>query len=285
MASSSMKLGTLSKADREFYNTNGYCLKNDFLDREIIDKIRNEAKELFAIQIRNKGIELNSLGDKDFEPALYELFRTDFNSFIGGAKLCQHTFSMHQLAVSEGLMDNLQHIGLEHPVVCVKPLMFFNSPHISKIEGHYKTPAHQDWRSMQGSLNSIVIWIPLIDVDRDLGTLEIVPGSHLRGLFDSVEDDWFRNIPESEIPESEYVSVDVKKGDVLFFSSFLVHRSGNNTSQNVRWSMHFRYNDANERNFIDRKFPHPYKVYHPEKDLVTPNFPTKQDLKEAYGNN
>jgi ectoine hydroxylase-related dioxygenase (phytanoyl-CoA dioxygenase family) len=276
--------GLLSIEDRDSYKKNGYCLKNNFLDPNYVDSIRDEAKEIFAKQIRMNRIPLNSLNDQDFEPALYQLFKENYNAFIGAAKLCQHTFSMHQLAVSSSLVDNLKELGVEHPTICVKPLLFFNSPHISKIEGHFKTPAHQDWRSMQGSLNSLVVWIPLIDIDKDLGTLEIVPKSHLSGLYDSVEDDWFRNIPETEIPESEYLSIEVKKGDVLFFSAFLVHRSGNNISDNIRWSMHFRYNDANETSFLNRGFPHPYKVYHPEKELITPNFPSKNDLNTIFRN-
>ena len=81
------------------------------------------------------------------------------------------------------MIDILHELGIRQPAICVKPIIYFNSRHISKIEGHYKTPAHQDWRSMQGSLNSAVVWIPLIDIDSNLGALEVIPGSHMKGLL------------------------------------------------------------------------------------------------------
>tara|TARA_B110000046_G_scaffold22868_1_gene21621 strand:+ start:3741 stop:4598 length:858 start_codon:yes stop_codon:yes gene_type:complete len=283
MNNSLLTFGQLLPDDHDYFNKNGFCLKSNFVDSNLIDSIKKESKEIFAKQILKNRILLNSLEDKYFEPALYKLFNTDFTAFIGAAKLCQHTFGMHQLAVSSYLLENLKKLGLTHPTICVKPLIFFNSSSISKIEGHFKTPAHQDWRSMQGSLNSLIVWIPLVDISRNLGTLEIVPGSHLNGLYKSVEDDWFRRIPESEIPESDYVSIDVKKGDVLFFSSLLVHRSGNNITDNIRWSMHFRYNDADEETFVERSFPHPYKVYQPDKELVTPRFPSNIDINKTFG--
>ena len=43
---------------------------------------------------------------------------------------------------------------------------------------------------MQGSLNAIVVWVPLVDV-AELGALEIIPGSHLWGLQESHEDKWY----------------------------------------------------------------------------------------------
>ncbi|OEK05218.1 phytanoyl-CoA dioxygenase family protein [Roseivirga misakiensis] len=282
MTDNSLLFRELDNQDLQNFRNDGFCLKSDFVNQSFVDKIRDKAKSVFARQITAQNIELESLEDVHFEKALYALFKKDFHAFIGAAKLCQHTMELHQLAIADDLINNLKVLGLEEPAICVKPIIFFNSRHISKIEGHYKTPGHQDWRSMQGSINSMVVWIPLMDLNRELGTLEIVPGSHRSGLYKSEEDEWFRNIPESEIPESEYVSIDVKKGDALFFSSFLVHRSGNNSSENIRWSMHFRYNDMNESTFIERKFPHPYKVYHPEKGLVTPDFPKRQDLAKVF---
>src|ERR1043166_965013 len=102
--------------------------------------------------------------------------------------------------------------------------------------------------------------------DLDLGALEIVPKSHVLGLLESVENDWYRTVEGTA--DDKYVSVEVKAGDALFFSAFLLHRSGNNITDSVRWSCHFRYNDLAEPTFIERKYPNPY-IYKPEQDLIT----------------
>lgn len=132
---------------------------------------------------------------------------------------------------------------------------------------------------MQGSLNATVIWVPLVNVSRELGTLEIIPRSHLWGLKDSNEDDWYRHI--DGLSDEQYQAVPVEAGDALFFSAFLVHRSGDNVTDSIRWSCHFRYNDLEEPTFISRKYPNPY-VYKPQQELVTINFPTEQQLRNLF---
>jgi len=47
-------------------------------------------------------------------------------------------------------------------------------------------------------------------------------------------------------------------GDMLLFSSFMVHRSGENVTDNIRWTVSFRYDDAFGNDYIKRKYPSPF---------------------------
>jgi phytanoyl-CoA hydroxylase len=132
---------------------------------------------------------------------------------------------------------------------------------------------------MQGSLNAVVVWVPLADVSRELGALEIIPGSHLWGLQESREDAWYRHI--EGLQDDHYKSLEMEAGDALFFSAFLVHRSGDNVTDSIRWSCHFRYNDLEEPTFISRKYPNPY-TYAPQQELVTKDFPSSEQLQNAF---
>jgi hypothetical protein len=67
----------------------------------------------------------------------------------------------------------------------------------------------------------------------------------------------------------------------LIFSAFLVHRSGENITKNIRWSIQLRYNNMVEPTFKERGFPMPY-IYKPEENLVTPDFPKKEQLEEVF---
>jgi phytanoyl-CoA hydroxylase len=64
-----------------------------------------------------------------------------------------------------------------------------------------------------------------------------------------------------------------KVGDILIFSAFLIHQSGNNITNKIRWSVQLRYNNLDEPTFIERGYPMAY-IYKPETELVTPDFPT-----------
>src|SRR4030095_3525578 len=109
---------------------------------------------------------------------------------------------------------------------------------------------------MQGSLDAIVLWVPLTDIDRALGALEVIPGSHTMGLLDSEMSDGYGHIKTStNLPEP--VAGAVEGGDALSFSAFLVHQSGTSVTDAIRWSCHFRYNNLREATFVERGFPHP----------------------------
>ena len=57
--------------------------------------------------------------------------------------------------------------------------------------------------------------------------------------------------------------------------------SGSNTSDKIRWSCHFRFNNLDEESFINRSFSHPY-LYKSIDDLITENFPKLDDVKSMF---
>lgn len=132
---------------------------------------------------------------------------------------------------------------------------------------------------MQGSLDSVVVWVPLADVDVKLGALEVVPGSHKLGLLTTEVVNSFGKVDRFD--DGDFISVEARQGDVLFFSSFLVHRSGVNTTDSIRWSCHFRYNNLSEETFIERGYPHPY-LYKPQEELITADFPDTERLAKLF---
>ena len=226
---------------------NGYYLAKNIFDKKEIIVIRNEMEVIFE-NFSEKAI----CGNAD--KFLMKLFKEDFDAFLGCAYLCQKLCSIHSLAGSlfNTLMD---HCNLDFPVLNTKPLVSFSSKHTAKNEAYWKIGPHQDWPSNLGSTNGVTCWIPLQDVDEELGPLEIVPDSHLLGALEhqgtppvihGIATDTFFN----------YVPVPIKIGDALFFHTMLIHKSGENkTDDRIRWSMHFRYNDASEQSFIDRRYP------------------------------
>jgi hypothetical protein len=217
--------------------------------------------------------------EREFENGMARYFAEDLSGFINCGKTCQHLISLHRLSLQEALVDQLVALGIERPSICTRPVLYFNSRHLAKSEVYYKSPPHQDWRSMQGSLNAIVVWVPLAPVAKELGALEIIPGSHLGGLQESRQDEWYRHI--EGLGDDQYKSIEMEAGDVLFFSAFLIHRSGDNVTDSIRWSCHFRYNDLEEPTFISRKYPNPY-TYAPQQELVTKDFPSVEDLQRAF---
>jgi len=147
--------------------------------------------------------------------------------------------------------------------------------------GYFGLGAHQDFPSVQGSLDGLVVWIPLTDVDRDAFPLEVVPGSHRRGLITEVEqtlNGW--QIPASAFAEEDFVPVQVKAGDVVFMSYFTAHRSGLRGDR-LRIALSTRYDNADEASFVARTYPTAYqRSVHREQ--YVPGFPGPDDLVRIW---
>jgi ectoine hydroxylase-related dioxygenase (phytanoyl-CoA dioxygenase family) len=151
-----------------------------------------------------------------------------------------------------------------------------------KIEGGYhKTPIHQDWRSVQGSLDGLSIWLPLFDVGINDYPLEVISGSHRRGLLPSVDDAFGHRVADGEVDEADFSPMFLRRGDAVFFSGFLIHRTGAQGGNNVRIALSYRYNNAAEPSFVARNYPSPY-VYRPDMRLLQDDFPTVDDVRRFF---
>jgi hypothetical protein len=266
---------------KQQFNKEGYIIIKNFFSKEEINKIYTEARNLFALQIERvlgKKVDINDCDT--FEQAMFDLFEADFTTFVNTGKQAQHLISLHHLGTDPKIINVLKNLGYEFPMIGVRPSMQFNSRYLSKGGSHWKLGAHQDWRTGQGSLDSMVMWFPMVDCGADLGALQILPASHKEGLLKSDTSGYLGSIQE-ELPEENYVQTSFEVGDLLIFSAFLVHRSGENITKNIRWSIQLRYNNMAEPTFKERGFPMPY-IYKPEENLVTPDFPKKEQLEEVF---
>jgi len=84
-----------------------------------------------------------------------------------------------------------------------------------KVPGGYQGfGSHQDWPTLQGSLDTVTVWIPFVDVDRDRFTLEIVPGSHTGGLYPYARRDHIFEVDPAHYDAEGFVPVEAARGDV-----------------------------------------------------------------------
>jgi hypothetical protein len=239
----------------------GLIILPGFFDPTLIGQIQTAAKAIFDIQFKRFGI------TGDYLSQMQNLFENHLEEFISCGKMIQSgLIELYQLAVNPDLMRLLKDLGLSHPLMCTRPVLFFNHPSLAKSEHFYKTPLHQDWTSMLASDDSVVVWLPLMDLDIAHGPVVFYPGSHKLGpLTDRLEN----GFAEVDFDRNSYPRVQkaMKLGDVAIFSTLLVHESGVITNEEIRWSCHFRYTNMEDSTFINNGFPHPY-IYKPSQELI-----------------
>lgn len=98
---------------------------------------------------------------------------------------------------------------------------------VIKRPGAPEFPWHQD-NGYGGLLDEYVqLWVPLVDTYPENGGIWLLPGSHRQGLQPhrvvGAHVQWIGE-PRNPVP------VTVRRGDLLVFSSYLLHRSGPNRS-------------------------------------------------------
>lgn len=265
----------MNELQKRNYAVNGFLHISEFFDIDKIDKIFNDARKIFTNAMRGKiDFDGSLINDLDyFESKMFEFFKADTSTFISAGKNTQHSIELWRLASSNQIESLLKSLDLSFPSFSVRPSMFFNSKDLDNVGHYWKLGSHQDWRSSQGSLDSVTLWYPYVDCDVSLGALEVIPGSHVAGLLESSDVDYYAEIDGGQIDETDFVPVEMKKGDLLIFNSFLVHRSGTNTTNRIRWSSQLRYNNLDESTFIERGLPNPY-IYQPKK-RVTASWPSE----------
>jgi hypothetical protein len=267
------------------FKVNGFEICKSFLDPIAVERIRLETQGIFIRQMIYLGIAKNfDEGLTSFNQFMFYFFEKWPEIFMNCGKQAQHLIALHRLALLPEIEQKLCDLGMQAPIISTRPVLFFNSRHTAKVESYWKTPPHQDWSSMQGSIDSVVAWIPLVDMKSELGPIEIIPGSHHAGLLNNKKvPGGFGNITDARFQDDKlFVPVELELGDVVFFSSFLVHRSGTNSTDGFRWSCHFRYNNLAEDTFIKRGYPHAY-IYKPIDTLLTPSFDTLDAIKSVFG--
>lgn len=232
---------------------NGYLIIRKFLSDTDADLILDKIKYPFKVMLNKHGIL-----DENFDECVVNLFKNYYDSFIGATRQLHNNLEIHELGSGYLMKSLLNSVGLNSPYFCSIPMVVYNCKLLAHEEYHHKTPIHQDWRSMQGSTDSLIAWLPLVEVNEKNGAIEILPLSHTKGLLNTVEDKWYRKIPDELVDLKNFVTINLSKGDLLLFSSTLVHRSGSNSTNNMRWACQFRYNNLDESSFIDRELFNPY---------------------------
>jgi phytanoyl-CoA hydroxylase len=275
-------MNVIAQTSRPQYLADGYVVARSILDRATLASINRELADLFAIQLRRLNQPVDPGDSREaFKSNAVRLLKADVPTYIATARLTQDLPSVHRLLISEPILNFARQLGVALPVISTKPSIHYMTGDLKIPNGYHKSPPHQDWRSMQGSLDSVVFWLPLTPVSTRSNPLEVVPKSHLLGLLNTVEHIMTPTVSDGRITEQSYVPIVVEPGDVIFFSSFLVHRTSELDDGLVRIALSGRFNNAQEKTYVAHGYPMPYK-YSYRTDLIYQGFPSLAELATVF---
>ncbi|MGB0553424.1 MAG: phytanoyl-CoA dioxygenase family protein [Alphaproteobacteria bacterium] len=269
------------KKEVDAYRREGFAVLKDVIPQIRVDALRAEVEDIFRPILRKHAIDGAKAKGQHFEDALISLFSQNLSEYLAAAKATQFSPGLHALGASEPIIEIVRAFGIAQPLIAVRPVTHILSESLKVPGGYHRTPPHQDWRSVQGSLDAIVVWLPLVSVDRGFGALEVIPGSHLRGLLPTCRDSFGNVIDEKDVDLNGFIPVEVEPGDAVVFSMFTVHRTGAEQRAGIRWAVSLRYNNAAAPDFADHGYPDPF-VYKPQDDLLFDEFPSPEAVRQIF---
>lgn len=243
-----------------------------------IDSFLDEFRKILILQLEFINID-NNVNDTTYD-LLLKLFNKDIDRYLSTLRLSSKLISVTELVNCDEIKLFSKKNGVNIPVMQTKPVLHLIGDNLNIPGGYNGVGVHQDWSTLQSSLNTMVVWIPLLDVNENNYTLDVLPKSHLNGLMSGSLNSNYTEIDSSLYNNNDFVSLDIKKGQIVLMSSFLVHRSNMN-GKGYRISISSRIEDAAEPTFVDRNFPFTeHKVV--KRNKIFDDFPTKSDVLKIY---
>lgn len=255
---------------RNMYKENGYVVYRKLIPFNFITGCVFDMAYVASGAARAHGI-----GAKSFHTSLAEMIGIE-GLYASTLSQCAKTASLQQLFLHDRIMGVIKRLGIASPCIPSPPVLNVIANNLRVPGGYFGTAAHQDWPSVQGSLDEVTVWVSFTSTKGNF-PLEIIPRSHLKGLLPGKVNG---SVLEVKAHESEFVAVECDPGDVIFMSGFLVHRTGKG-GDDLRVAASMRYDNASEENFIKRKYPCAQKR-NVDRALITPSFPTPQQVAGAY---
>lgn len=131
--------------------------------------------------------------------------------------------------------------GPETPIACFRA-MFMNKP----ARQGTLLPWHQDRWSNLDRDPLITIWTALDPATVANGCVQVIPGSHKRGLINPDHPSGFVTPEQAAVyaPDSEAVYVELEPGEVVLLHNWLLHRSDTNATDVSRRAFSVCYMDG-----------------------------------------
>jgi ectoine hydroxylase-related dioxygenase (phytanoyl-CoA dioxygenase family) len=217
---------TISESQKESFRNNGHILVKNILNADEIAAYReviNEAAYKYNTEKRK-------MEDRD---TYGKAFLQIMNLWVVDEAVSHFTLAKRFAKIAADLL------GVEH-------VRLYHDQALYKEPGGGLTPWHQDeYYWPLSTNNTVTMWMPLIDIDVDMGMLTFASGSHKNGSVKNIEIS-----DESEAELNEYVKQQgyeitrastMNAGDATFHYGWTLHSAPGNNSNKTREVMTIIY--------------------------------------------
>ncbi|WAJ71054.1 phytanoyl-CoA dioxygenase family protein [Catenovulum adriaticum] len=193
--------------------------------------------------------------------ALYELNSKLFQMVVDASS---NNVCMHRLINSESVLTHAANlIGTKQlgDLILTQPRLRVDLPDeyaSNKKKIHLGFHQESGYFKMNVSHSTgIVLWIPIFDCSQAEGALKVLQSSHKNGQVE--HQTWYEDpvnfkhkrasVPTDITEQYTEETLEAQSGDIAFQKFHLIHRSGDNISNKVRYTIVARYSDGRAEDF------------------------------------
>ncbi len=240
----------LQKEDVERFIHDGFLVKSKFFSDNEIGEIRKWVYEYAKKKPEDwkKGQEMGyyetSLNDG-------ERILTRLENFVDYHK------NFHDLIYSEKIIGCVEEL-LGEPCVFFKEKINFKNPGGAGFKPHQD--AISRWDDYAKHFMNVLICTDEGTIEN--GCLEVAPGFHDKGFLGPYD----APIPDEWLKKMEFMPLEHKLGDVVFFDGFTPHQSQENKTKNPRTNVYLTYNKLSEGDNREKYFTRKRKELPPDNE-------------------
>lgn len=272
----------IDRAAHAMYRANGFVVVPGALDTRDLTGLLARLARLVALQLEHLGRTPAAFTDNtSLRRNLEDLLAADVPAYLAAVRQAAKLVELQRLAVSETITELMSAFGMGLQTLPTTAVLHIIGDKLLIPGGYHGLAPHQDWPSIQGGLDSIVVWFPFTAVRSDRFPVEVIKGSHLFGVWQGEIHEHELEIKRELYCEDDFEPVPMNPGDVLLMSTFLVHRTGVAGSRGLRIAASIRYENAEEPSFVSRGYPCAYRRT-VQREIIVPGFPTAAQVAALY---
>ena len=233
----------LNDSEINFFNDNGYVVVGNRSIKKFSNNLIKKISSIIEVIFKNE-VPIN-LKELNFEKQISYLWENEkkINYLKKLYELLPYTTEVIETFNNNIFQSISKDLGIIYPQPTTLPTIRVDRPFDKK----YSTGIHQDyWYSFQSD-SSLTFWMPLVSITSEMGYLSIIPKSHKLGFVKFFDNGGYVFKPRINFEEKEFKDVNVKLGQCLVFSQFLIHKSGKNIGELPRVTLQIRSHDMTKQ--------------------------------------
>ncbi len=265
------------------YRASGLAVIPGVLPPECLDRIARDMHCAYARQLERLGLPAAAWsGRASLLLNMERLLQADVKAYLAATRHSARLASLQQLVVSEAVLSIASALGLQAASLPTSPVLHVMGDTLRIPGGYHGVATHQDWPVVQGSLDAVTMWVSLFDVTARTYPLQLIPGSHRRGVWPSRFTEHTSEVDPSCYGDDDFITATVARGDLLAFTGFTVHRTAVKDCAGLRIAASMRYENTAEATFVERGYPCAYQRS-VIREAPSSGFPSTAQVGRALG--